>query len=74
MNTDKDKIAAIKKLIKMELDQCQSDLWPNVCQLKSSEQGYHRIEDMILNYAAEEGMPIGSAIALIEQEFAHAKQ
>lgn len=73
MPTDKERIATLKKLIQIELGKCQSNLWPNVCELQGTEQGYHRIEGMIQHYALEEAMPIGSAIALIEQEFAHSK-
>ena len=39
--------------------------------MQSTPKGYARIEEMIIRYVAKEGMPIGSAIALIEQELAH---
>ncbi|HEY9084059.1 MAG TPA: hypothetical protein VIN73_12045 [Vicingaceae bacterium] len=39
--------------------------------MQSTEKGYARIEEMIIRYAAKEAMPIGAAIALIEQELAH---
>jgi hypothetical protein len=42
--------------------------------MKSTSKGYNRLEKMIIDYAANEGMPIGSAIALIEQEFTHTKR
>lgn len=73
MKSDRERITTIKKLIKIELSRCNPHLWPNVCELQGTQEGYRRIEEMVIRYAADEGMPIGSAIALIEQEFAHAK-
>ncbi len=61
----------LKKLIKLELKDCDSGRWPNVCEMQSTAEGYQRIEEAIIRYVAKEGMPIGSAIALIEQEMAH---
>ena len=68
---DTDRITMMKKLIKIELEKCNSKLWPNVCEMKTTPEGYKRIENMVMDYAANEGMPIGSALALIEQEFTH---
>jgi len=61
----------LRKLIKIELQDCDSNKWPYVCKMQSTPKGYARIEEMIIRYAAKEAMPIGSAIALIEQEMAH---
>lgn len=66
-----DRVSLLKKLIKKQLDQCDYTKWPKVCELQTTTEGYKRIESMIINYAVTEGMPIGSAIALIEQEFTH---
>lgn len=74
MTDDQQRHTKMKKLIRIELDKCNDGLWPHVCELKTTPQGYQRIESMVMDYAAKEGMPIGSALALIEQEFAHAKQ
>lgn len=73
MSTSNNLQHTMKKLIRLELEKCRSDLWPNVCEMIATKKGYHRIEARILRHAANEGMPIGSAIALIEQEFAHAQ-
>ena len=64
-------IEHLRRLIRLELDRCRGDLWPNVCRLKQSEDGYRRIEDQVINLAKTEGMPVGSAIALLEQDLAH---
>ncbi|MBQ21701.1 MAG: hypothetical protein CMD31_13180 [Flavobacteriales bacterium] len=65
------KLSELKALIREELKDCDNNKWPHVCELQSTEKGYARIEEMIIRYAAKEAMPIGSAIALIEQELAH---
>ncbi len=61
----------LKKLIKLELKDCDGSRWPHVCEMQSTEKGYLRIEEMIIRYVARERMPIGSAVALIEQEMSH---
>lgn len=74
MEQNTDRAATMQKLIRIELQKCNSKLWPNVCEMKTTQEGYNRIEKMVIDYAANEGMPIGSALALIEQEFTHAKR
>lgn len=71
MATAKENIDRLKRLIKAELDDCNYKLWPNVCSMQSTTTGYARIEEMIIRLVAKEAMPIGSAIALIEQELSH---
>ncbi|MCB9448661.1 MAG: hypothetical protein H6585_09990 [Flavobacteriales bacterium] len=71
MANDSNKINELKQLIKIELDTCSSRMWPHVCQLKQTPEGYKRIEDMVIRLVAKEAMLVGSAIALIEQEFSH---
>ena len=65
------KITALKKLIRLELSECDAEKWPNTCALQSTPEGYARIESLIIRHVAKEGMPIGSAIAFIEQELTH---
>ncbi len=74
MKQDTDRYSKMQKLIKIELEKCNAKLWPNVCEMKTTTKGYEQLEKMIIEYAANEGMPIGSAIAQIEQEFAHAQE
>ncbi len=71
MATANDNIKELRKLIKVELLDCDPKKWPFVCEMQSTEKGYARIEEMIIRYVAKEAMPIGSSIALIEQEFTH---
>ncbi len=71
MAKDRNQIAELKKLIREELKECNSILWPKVCEMQSTEKGLEKIEELIIRNIAEEGMGIGSAIALIEQELGH---
>lgn len=61
----------LKDFISDELGECDYKLWPKVCELQSTELGKVKLTEMVIRYIAEEGMEIGSAIALIEQELAH---
>lgn len=74
MTKQQQQLEELKKLIKVELGACNMDLWPQLCRMQSTEKGYKAIEGMIIRYVAEEGMPIGAAIAHIEQELAHQEQ
>lgn len=71
MATDQDLIKELKALIGEELKDCNHVLWPKVCQMQSTEKGRERLDNMIIGMIANEGMDIGSAIALVEQELAH---
>jgi hypothetical protein len=71
MTNENDQIKELKQLINEELKDCNRFLWPKVCEMQSTDKGRAKLEDMIIRYVAEEGMQIGSAIALIEQELSH---
>ena len=71
MASNNNQIEELKQLIQDELKECNHILWPKVCELQSTDKGKAKLEDMIIRYVAEEGMEIGSAIALIEQELSH---
>jgi hypothetical protein len=70
---NKEVLEELRKLIKLELKDCDGERWPHVCKMQSNEKGYQRIEEMIIRHVAKERMPIGSAIAHIEQELAHSE-
>lgn len=65
-------IREARRLIGEELGECNAELWPNLCSLRSTKEGYERVEEMVFRYIVKEAMPIGAAIALIEQELQHA--
>jgi hypothetical protein len=65
-------IIELKEVIAQELGNCNEHLWPKLCELRHSEKGYGQIEDMVIRYVALEAMPVGSAIAFVEQELQHA--
>jgi hypothetical protein len=71
MANEDNHIEELKKLINDELKECSRFLWPKVCEKQSTEKGINKLDEMIIRYVAEEGMSIGSAIALIEQELSH---
>lgn len=71
MANDTNKIEELRGLIKEELKECSRFLWPRVCEMQSTATGKAKLEEMIIRYVADEGMNIGSAIALIEQELSH---
>ncbi len=71
MANDNNQIEELKQLIYGELKECNRFLWPKVCEMQSTDKGRAKLEDMIIRYVAEEGMGLGSAIALIEQELSH---
>lgn len=71
MANETNKIEELKSLINDELKECNRFLWPKVCEMQSTDKGKSKLEEMVIRYVAEEGMNIGSAIALIEQELSH---
>ncbi len=71
MANDVNQVAELKKLINEELKDCNGFLWPKVCEMQSTEKGKAKLDEMIVQLIADEGMSIGSAIAHIEQELAH---
>ncbi|MFY9308582.1 MAG: hypothetical protein ACSLE0_07625 [Chitinophagaceae bacterium] len=71
MANDNKQIDELRTLINDELKECSRILWPKVCEMQSTDKGKIKLEEMIIRYIAEDGMGIGSAIALIEQELSH---
>ncbi|MEQ8624391.1 MAG: hypothetical protein RJQ00_06040 [Vicingaceae bacterium] len=64
-------INELKKAIKEEIGECDPLVWGKLCELRATEKGYEKIEEMVIRMVAKEGMPIGSALAHIEQELGH---
>lgn len=73
MNTDTQNLEHLRRLIRLELSRCDNKLWPEICKLQSTKAGYQRIESEVIRLALDEGMPVGSAIAQMEQEFSHSQ-
>ena len=71
MATDQNLITELKALIGEELKDCNHVLWPKVCEMQGTEKGREKLDRMIIDMIAKDGMDIGSAIALVEQELAH---
>ena len=68
---DKTLIEKLKQAIQNEIGECDPIVWGKLCELRATKQGYQKIEEMVIRYVAKDGMPIGSALALIEQELEH---
>jgi len=64
-------IAELKEAIKNEIGECDPIVWGKLCELRATEKGYQRIEEMVIRMVAAEGMKVGSALAIIEQELGH---
>ncbi|MBI2271039.1 MAG: hypothetical protein HYU69_11905 [Bacteroidetes bacterium] len=71
MARNSERIEEVRKLINVELGECNHVLWPKVCEMRGTTEGQRRLEDMIIRLCAEEGMGIGPAIAQTEQELGH---
>jgi hypothetical protein len=71
MKTERNALDDIQQFVKEELKECNAALWPKVCELQTTELGRLKLAEMVIRYIADEGMSIGSAIALIEQELSH---
>jgi len=66
-------VEKLKTEINKELQDCDPKLWPMTCKMRADDEGYEKIEKMIILYVSKEAMPVGAAIALIEQELQHGK-
>jgi hypothetical protein len=54
--------------IERELDYCNSNDTPTVCQMISTPKGRQKIVDLVLEYVGNAGQTIGQAIVSIEAE------
>lgn len=71
MAKDKNQIKELRGLINEELKDCNHIHWPHVCEMQNTPKSLEKLQDMIIRIVAADGMGIGSAIALVEQELAH---
>jgi hypothetical protein len=71
MANDKTQIGELRELITVELKGCAAHHWPHVCKMQETKEGLTKLQDMIIRAIAADGIEIGSAIALIEQDLAH---
>jgi len=64
---NKEKLAELKSLIKIELDMCDSSNTPWLCELKTAD--YNKAERLIINMIANEGHSVNSAIVEVERVY-----
>lgn len=58
----------LKKLIGENLEFCDSDSTPFLCDLKSSEKGYKEIEDFVVKCFFETELSVSEALVMKENE------
>lgn len=64
----KDIQVILRLKIKNALDNCKPNVYPNFHSLVQSKSGYLKAEEMIINYAIQNTVPVSSAIAHLESE------
>jgi len=61
------KINELKEHIKAELNMCDAESTPWVCKMKDTD--YKKVEKLVIDRVANEGISINSAIIEIEREY-----
>lgn len=69
MDKPEQKLAELRRLIKIELDMCDGSNVPTVCQMKDTPEGYAKIEQLIIASVMKGGDTIGEAILRVEKEY-----
>lgn len=64
-------LASLARLTEVELADCGPENWPHLCRLKSTPEGLEKIKSHVLRLCESEGIPVGTALALLEQDFTH---
>lgn len=59
----------LRELIAIELDHCNREDWPYVCNMTSTPDGKKRVEDMVIQQVSSTVMTVGSALDRIERMF-----
>ena len=54
--------------IKAELSKCNPSAYPNFSKLLKTKDGYLKAEEMVIEYAVKNNLPISSAISQLESE------
>jgi len=55
-----------RKTINEELKKCSEGLYPNLCQMRTTEMGKNKIYNLVLNIISKDTMSIRSALAQVE--------
>lgn len=62
----REKAEELRRLLRVELLDCDYEKWPNLCQRKGTAKGYQEIEHMVLKMVILEGATISGALATLE--------
>jgi hypothetical protein len=67
--TREQKIAKLKELIAIELDNCKDLDWPYVCHMKNNPEGKRAIEEMVVEQCMVSGITVGQALDRVERAY-----
>lgn len=65
-------IKQLKDLIRLFVENCTADTTPQICRVSQSTEGYIMIEESIIKKCIATGMPVGSAMAELDNELERA--
>jgi hypothetical protein len=68
-NMTQDKIARLKELIAIELDNCSKTDWPYICHMAASPDTRKQVEEMIIEQVKLSGVSVGQALERIERAY-----
>ena len=60
-------LQSAKKTIALYLTKCDETATPYVCKLKSTPEGYHKVEQFVLKMVARDRYLVGEAIVYMER-------
>ena len=69
MATPEEKLARLKELIAIELEQCNKVDWPYVCSMAANPRTRQQVEKMIIEQCSTSGCTIQAALERIERSF-----
>ena len=64
-----DKITRLKELIAIELDMCNKEDWPYVCNMTDTLEGRKAVEEKIIEQCKASGITVGQALDRIERAY-----
>lgn len=63
------KLNELKALIRNHLNECDNVNLPTICEMKSTKEGYEKLEQNVINRIGEQGLTLGQALIQIEKEY-----
>jgi len=69
MAAHEEKLARLKELIAIELEQCNKVDWPYVCSMAANPRTRQQVEKMIIEQCSASGCTVGEALERIERAY-----